>query len=280
MQQRRRRGGSPRPPEERRCVAGGRAAAAMQPVQTPPQLLQAVDGGSKARAARAVGQVSVELVCVIFLLFVSTSFQRLCAYSARVATRATHLRPARDGIEGRVLPFGRRHWRWFSRSVRSEAAEGGGVCGRACRRGARPHRRPSLPGTHPIRLMSSRVTNCVDAPHARRDAGEDGARPTQPPHVGPCTLFGCDGAATPPHPSAPFLSRPPKQVHGMAPWPIEAGPEFVHGSTSKFTEVVKGGRLWPRQQQQQQQQTLQQPCCQPAGPPGLVHWGAAATSPA
>ncbi len=29
------------------------------------------------------------------------------------------------------------------------------------------------------------------------------------------------------------------QVHGVAPWPVEVGPEFVHGNKSKFTEVVK-----------------------------------------
>lgn len=28
-------------------------------------------------------------------------------------------------------------------------------------------------------------------------------------------------------------------MHGLAPWPVEAGPEFVHGSRSKFSEVVK-----------------------------------------
>jgi hypothetical protein len=28
------------------------------------------------------------------------------------------------------------------------------------------------------------------------------------------------------------------QLHGFTGWPIEVGPEFVHGSKSKFTEVV------------------------------------------
>mmetsp|Transcript_16926 Transcript_16926/g.36620 ORF Transcript_16926/g.36620 Transcript_16926/m.36620 type:complete len:442 (+) Transcript_16926:98-1423(+) len=30
-----------------------------------------------------------------------------------------------------------------------------------------------------------------------------------------------------------------KQVHGLAPWPIEAGPEFVHGSNSILVELLK-----------------------------------------
>jgi hypothetical protein len=29
------------------------------------------------------------------------------------------------------------------------------------------------------------------------------------------------------------------QLHGFTGWPIEVGPEFVHGSKSKFTEVVQ-----------------------------------------
>jgi hypothetical protein len=31
----------------------------------------------------------------------------------------------------------------------------------------------------------------------------------------------------------------PLQLHGFTGWPIEVGPEFVHGSKSKFTEVVQ-----------------------------------------
>eukprot|EP00877_Chromochloris_zofingiensis_P015153 jgi/Chrzof1/9892/Cz04g19260.t1 len=30
-----------------------------------------------------------------------------------------------------------------------------------------------------------------------------------------------------------------QQVHGLGPWPIEAGPEFIHGNNSTFTEVVQ-----------------------------------------
>lgn len=29
------------------------------------------------------------------------------------------------------------------------------------------------------------------------------------------------------------------QLHGFTGWPIEVGPEFVHGNKSKFTEVVQ-----------------------------------------
>ncbi|EFJ44139.1 amine oxidase-like protein [Volvox carteri f. nagariensis] len=43
-----------------------------------------------------------------------------------------------------------------------------------------------------------------------------------------------------------------KQVHGMAPWPIEAGPEFVHGRNSVFVRFVEqqlgvkfGEKEWP-----------------------------------
>jgi hypothetical protein len=28
-------------------------------------------------------------------------------------------------------------------------------------------------------------------------------------------------------------------VEGLAPWPVEAGPEFIHGNQSTFTDVVK-----------------------------------------
>lgn len=30
-----------------------------------------------------------------------------------------------------------------------------------------------------------------------------------------------------------------QQVHGVAPWPLEAGPEFVHGSNSQLVHILR-----------------------------------------
>lgn len=95
------------------------------------------------------------------------------------------------------------------------------------------------------------------APAARRCPAPSTARfPVQPAvghrkglsaGGGPGTPYCAETHNRPQPPSSTAATNPPPylspltcvQVHGLAPWPVEAGPEFVHGRHSVFTALCQ-----------------------------------------